>query len=61
MVLLEVYIWNFGNFSEVINARAPRGAGMECPQGWLLLLDAAAPAVVICQVVMSKETRSWIS
>lgn len=50
--VLAVYIWNSGNFSE-----APRVAGVKYPQRWLLLPDTAAPAVTICQVVLSKATR----
>lgn len=51
--------FNSGDSEEGINGRAPKGA---C--GWLLLslllpMLLLVPIVAVCQVVMSKETRSW--
>jgi hypothetical protein len=45
-----VYIWNSGDCGEGINAR-------EGP--WRFKKAAPPPLVVVCQMVVNKETRSW--
>jgi hypothetical protein len=46
-----LYVWNSGNFSEITNARVPRGAKLRHSE------DTLVPAAAASQVVMSKEMR----